>query len=150
MRGVALPALADTLEELAEPVAAQRRVWNSEICYVANDEWQKIDTLEDDFSDACRALRERMAKMTKSDDRTTIGANSGRIRRRDRRDLRLFPSEREREPAMADFGWCLAESGVLLPASPRRRPCRRNDFVIIEAVVTNSHGGSQNVTDTQF
>jgi hypothetical protein len=73
MRGVALPALADMLEELAEPVAALRKLWNSEIAYVANDEWQKINTLEDDFSDACRTLRERMARLTRSDDRTAIG-----------------------------------------------------------------------------
>ncbi len=56
MRGVALPVLEEVLDELAVPVAELRRLWSSEIAYVANDDWQKVNTLEDDFNDACREL----------------------------------------------------------------------------------------------
>lgn len=72
MRGVALPTLADMFGELGEEVAELRRLWTDDIAYVANDDWQRINSLERDFDDACRALRERMKKLTSGDGQVGI------------------------------------------------------------------------------
>jgi serine/threonine protein kinase/tetratricopeptide (TPR) repeat protein len=65
MQGISLLVLAEVLDDLSEGVTALRKLWSSEISYVATDQWQRIDGLTSDFQDACRLLRERMTAVSK-------------------------------------------------------------------------------------